>query len=187
VPALISDLVTATEKDPDAERDRDAPARQRLHEIGELVRASAHLWTYRGGALADAAEDLRAHPEFGWLAVRLLALDARFHDDTCVGSMLNIASASTGSPLLAARAAVEVEWALSSVRREIEPACVHHAADRLTARGDLAGGLLAVVLVTCLGQRIGWPAPVRSAVRWLRRHPEADVRAAAWAVFTAAE
>lgn len=187
LPGLISDLATATEKDADAERDRDAQARQRLAAVGDLVRTSALRWSYCGTAVRSAVEDLRGDPELSWFAIRLMALDTRFDNESCTASLLEIAEAGAERPMLAARAVDEVEWVLVNLQRKIELSPMQVAIDRLTGRGDLAGGLLAVMLVTCLGMRIGWPAPVRSLLRWLRRHPDPDVRAAAWSVFTVTE
>jgi hypothetical protein len=187
LPGLISDLATATEKDADAERDRDAQARQRLIAIGELVRASASRWSYCGTALRSAVDDLRGDPELGWFAIRLMALDIRFDNESCTASLLEIAEVGAERPLLAARAVAEVEWVLVHLQRKVELSSVQVAIDRLIGRGDLSGGLLAVMLVSCLGQRIGWPAPMRSLLRWLRRHPDPDVRATAWSVFSVEE
>ncbi|MFC9595307.1 hypothetical protein ACFTUC_36610 [Streptomyces sp. NPDC056944] len=46
--------------------------------------------------------------------------------------------------------------------------------------GGLVEGLLAVGLVTALGTRMDWPEAWRVAVVELRRHPEPDVREAAY-------
>ncbi len=185
LPSLINDLVTATGKDIDAERDRDAPARQRLAEIAEQLRDPAHDWSYPEGVLRTAARDLRTDQEFAWLAVRLLAMDTRFDDESCTGSLLDIAEVAAGRPLLVARAVAEIGAVLENSR--IDNGRVLLAVHQLTSRGDLAGGLIAVELLKSVGERIGWPQPTRSSLRWLRRHPDGDVRAAAWSVFSAVE
>ncbi|WP_163506937.1 hypothetical protein [Fodinicola acaciae] len=184
---MIAELTAATAHDADGERERDAPARQRLHLLGSLVRSAAPLWARRGQPLRAAAEDLRADAEFGWLAVRLLVLDVRFDDENCAAQLGEIADLAKNRPLLAARAAEEVAWMLGSQPSAVDPAAIQPALDRLPGRGDLAGGLVAVELAKYVGARLGWPGQVVSSLRWLRRHPEQDVCAAAWSVFTAGE
>src|SRR5947208_7159910 len=52
-----------------------------------------------------------------------------------------------------------------------EPSAVAPGIDALAARGDTAGGLLAVTLTGTAGERAGWPAEWREGPRELRRHP----------------
>lgn len=184
---MIAELTAATAQDADAERERDAPARQRLHAIGDMVWSAASLWARRGPALRAAADDLRTDAEFGWLAVRLLVLDVRFDDEDCFVQLGEIADLAKNRPLLAARAADEVAWVLANQPGALDPAAIQLALDRLPGRGDLAGGLIAVRLAGYAGNRLGWPQGVLSVLRWLRRHAEPDVSAAAWSVFTAPE
>ncbi|MEW2592827.1 hypothetical protein AB0893_20680 [Micromonospora aurantiaca] len=49
----------------------------------------------------------------------------------------------------------------------------------LAGRGDLAGGLFAVTLVAH-GSEFGWKTPWRDLLTAVRRHPDADVREAAY-------
>jgi hypothetical protein len=184
---MIAELAAATAHDADAERERDAPARQRLHVIGDMMWSAAPLWVRRGQPLRAAADVMRTDAEFGWLAVRLLALDVRFDDEDCVARLAEIADLAKNRPLLAVRAAEEVAWVLAHQPGPVDPAAIQLALDRLPGRGDLAGGLIAVRLAEHAGGRLGWPQGVLSVLRWLRRHTEPDVSAAAWSVFTAPE
>ncbi|MYW10777.1 hypothetical protein GT034_20850, partial [Streptomyces sp. SID2563] len=58
---------------------------------------------------------------------------------------------------------------------------------RLAEDGGLAHGLLAVRLVASGGRHTGWTGPWRTQLRLLRRHPEAEVRDAAYAEVTVRE
>ncbi|HWS36189.1 MAG TPA: hypothetical protein VN408_26070, partial [Actinoplanes sp.] len=79
-----------------------------------------------------------------------------------------VADRCAGHPVTAARLTVPA-------RDHDDPADVPATAERLAARGDLAGGLLAVALAGRGGAH-GWPGRWRSLVLTLRAHPEAAVR-----------
>jgi hypothetical protein len=70
---------------------------------------------------------------------------------------------------------------------EWEPEEVAAAVDALTARGDAAGGRLAVRLTGKAGGRAGWPDAWRHRLRALRSHGASEVRYEALSVFTASE
>ncbi|MEU6789846.1 hypothetical protein ABZ912_62620 [Nonomuraea angiospora] len=54
------------------------------------------------------------------------------------------------------------------------------AARRLAGRGDLSGGLFALILTQSGGQRTEWAAPWRERLRDLRASPHPEVRQEAW-------
>ena len=66
-----------------------------------------------------------------------------------------------------------------SPRRRPDPAALADTVAHLAGRGDLAGGLFAVALVAH-GSEFGWKTPWRDLLTALRRHPDADVREAAY-------
>ncbi|WP_405420036.1 hypothetical protein [Streptomyces erythrochromogenes] len=62
-----------------------------------------------------------------------------------------------------------------------DPAAALAAVGRLGGDGGLAAGLLAVGLATAIGIRQNWPDSCSAALVALRRHPEPEVREAAYA------
>jgi hypothetical protein len=63
----------------------------------------------------------------------------------------------------------------------LDPAIFRDSAATLAARGDLAGGLLALAL-TRAGVRPEWGEPARGMLLDLRQHPDLEVREAAYEV-----
>ncbi|MEU1808828.1 hypothetical protein [Micromonospora aurantiaca (nom. illeg.)] len=77
------------------------------------------------------------------------------------------------------RTAQRVRDRLLTMRRRPDPAALAETVGHLAGRGDLAGGLFAVALVAH-GSEFGWKTPWRDLLVGLRRHPDADVREAAY-------
>ncbi|MER5640121.1 hypothetical protein ABT095_24650 [Kitasatospora sp. NPDC002227] len=189
--AALGELVAADAGDPDAEAERDRPARQRVdHLVARLTTAVTMRREpgYRTAALS-AAELLGADSDFLAQGTRLsataLALEAPPAE--LLTALRRLAGRHTDRPALAARTAETLRHRLSTARGPGDPLALLHAAERLTADGDHAGGLLAVALTQALGTRTTWPDEWRTRLRALRRHPLPDVREAALSLATATE
>lgn len=169
--------------EPDAEPECDLPALRRLRrlaagsQLGELpavreavVRqlADEPLLVEARVALLVHAVDLRADPadpagQRAALRELVTALRGRPALARATGSRLM--SPSYGDPL------PDPGTALESVRG-------------LVSDGGPEAGLLAAALTAGLGRLHGWPAPWRELLRELRRHPELEVRDAAYEAAT---
>ncbi|MFC7533321.1 hypothetical protein [Actinoplanes sp. GCM10030250] len=151
----------------------DRPARRRIEAL-----ARAALAGPRGEARARLIPEFRGladQPGYRSVAVITLIGLGRLDDlDT-------IADLCDGRPVLALRAAQHAGGRLRQLPELIGVDFLHPVASRLTARGDLAGGLLAVEL-TRLGATFGWGEPWRGMLLGLRDHPDPDVRDEAYAV-----
>ncbi|WP_431878192.1 hypothetical protein [Micromonospora marina] len=90
-----------------------------------------------------------------------------------------VAALCAGRPVVAVRTAQRVGDRLLTMRRRPGPAALAGTVAHLAGRGDLAGGLFAVALVAH-GSEFGWKTPWRELLLGLRRHPDADVREAAY-------
>ena len=88
-------------------------------------------------------------------------------------------------PAAAVQLAALVPDELNRNQAHWNPTDLEHAIDLLAARGDLAGGLLALRLVHAAGYRLHWPEDWRTHLLQLRHHPDPDVRESALAVATA--
>lgn len=155
---------------------RDRPARRRIeHLVG-----TAQSWALSAGPelgrgpAVSAARALGEVPGLEAVAARLLAaaLPLRTPD---------LIELATPRPVLAAALAEVVAERVTARDASLDPAILLDAAATLAARGDLAGGLLAVAVMRA-GARLRWPDPWQRQLRDLRQHPEAEVRDAACAV-----
>lgn len=154
---------------------RDLPARRRLEAVVESTSLPAPLCGALARQLAGvpALITLRAS-----LLVRALELDAP--EPELSAALLELARVADGRPVLAGQLAEELHDRHRYGRPLDDPAPAFAA---VAALGDgLAEGLFAVGLASALGPRHGWPEPCREAVLGLRRHPEPEVRDAAYAV-----
>jgi hypothetical protein len=180
LPELTSTLLRLTRSDPDAEALRDLPARQRLLQLVGGVCRSAQVGRRHPEPVRRMVEILGADPTFvpaaGGLAASLLWPGTGF-----VPEVQALADLLSGF----APAVSEVDDWLAVA--EWEPDDVGPAVDALTARGDAAGGRLAVMLAGTAGSRAGWPEAWRQRLRVLRGHQAPEVRYAALGVFTATE
>jgi hypothetical protein len=180
LPDLASALLVLAASDPDAEPQRDLPARQRLRcLVGGLLRARDAV-RRQPAPVRRMIPVLAADPTFATEAARLAATLLRpgpgFDNDlAAVADLLaDLPHAVTDMD----RYCAVSEW---------DPAEVGPGVDALTARGDFAGGLLALALVRVAAARAGWPEDWRRRLRGLRRHPDRAVRHAALRVFSALE
>ncbi|MDW3847051.1 hypothetical protein NMK34_10595 [Micromonospora sp. BRA006-A] len=153
----------------------DRPARRRVESLAE----GAALWsdsrpagTDRAG-LVEAARWLAGQDSFLGTATGLLVDLGRLDD------LDEVAALCAGRPVVAVRTAQRVGDRLLTMRRRPDPAALAGTVAHLAGRGDLAGGLFAVALVAH-GSEFGWKTPWRDLLTGLRRHPDADVREAAY-------
>ncbi|MEV4269209.1 hypothetical protein [Micromonospora aurantiaca (nom. illeg.)] len=153
----------------------DRPARRRV----ELLTEGAALWSDSRPAGADraglveAARWLAGQDGFLGTATGLLVELGRLDE------LDEVAALCAGRPVVAVRTAQRVGDRLLTMRRRPDPAALAETVDHLAGRGDLAAGLFAVALVAH-GSEFGWKTPWRDLLVGLRRHPDADVREAAY-------
>ncbi|MFJ5711785.1 hypothetical protein [Streptomyces sp. NPDC093105] len=157
-------------------RGGDLPALRRLHSLLESPRQDP-------GACADLARQLADEPLATATRTALLvrAIDLTAPAPEILGAVRDLLAVVAGRPVLAARAAEEIEEAHQSGTPLADPAAALAAVRALGDDGGLVPGLLAVGLTNGVGSRQGWPDPCRSALLALRRHPEPDVRDLAYA------
>lgn len=136
--------------------------------------------------LTAAGELLARHRDHVPQAAELLvrAVDPDSGSDALYAALDRLALLHRGRPVLAARTALAYSRNYGVPRGEEEAATRLAAAGRLAEDGGLAYGLLAVQLLTVGGRHAGWTGPWRTRLRLLRRHPEAEVRDAAYAEVT---
>jgi hypothetical protein len=176
---------------PDAEQDRDLPARRRIvslvqrltvwtpDDLRSVLRPTLH-------ALADVlAADDDFVPEAAVLRTEALDLGAGAAELTA--ALRDLAALHEGRPVLAQTTATGLHSRLDRAARAGEPDAWAETARALAAAGGHAEGLFAVALTDVTGERAGWPEPWRATLRTLRAHPGREVRDAALAVETAEE
>ncbi|MFI5495162.1 hypothetical protein [Actinoplanes sp. NPDC051859] len=151
----------------------DRPARRR---IALLAAGAALLSAHRPaaddrGTLIEAARHLAGHASFAGTGTALLVDLGR------LDNLPEIADLCAERPVLALHTAGLVGTRLHALGEEPDPAMV----EGLAARGDLAGGLFALSLVS-FGASLGWKPPWRDLLLELRRHADPEVRAEAYAI-----
>ncbi|MET9875275.1 hypothetical protein ABZZ36_11705 [Actinacidiphila glaucinigra] len=176
---------------PDAEGERDRPARQRIaHVVARLsVVVTTGVTEAHRTMTRRAAELLGERDAFVPQAARLSlhALDLDAPATVLLGGLEHLAELHSGRPALAVGTAAALRDRLGVRRPTGDPLVLLLAAERLAAEGGHAAGLLAVAVTGALGRRTGWTEEWRGLLRSLRRHALPDVRDAALAVTTAAE
>ncbi|MFI1977731.1 hypothetical protein [Streptomyces wedmorensis] len=156
-------------------RGGDLPARRRLDSLlGSSIRDPRMC--------AVLARRLATEPAVTAARTALLvrAVDLTSTEAELIFSLRELAAAIEGRPVLAVRVAEDLEEAhqYGDPLHDLSPALA--AVRVLASEGRLVEGLLAVGLVTALGVRKDWPDSCRAAVVELRRHPELEVREAAY-------
>ncbi|KOG35669.1 MULTISPECIES: hypothetical protein [Streptomyces] len=156
-------------------RGGDLPARRRLDSLlGSSIRDPRMC--------AVLARRLATEPAVTAARTALLvrAVDLTSTEAELIFSLRELAAATEGRPVLAVRVAEDLEEAhqYGDPLHDLSPALA--AVRVLASEGRLVEGLLAVGLVTALGVRKDWPDSCRAAVVELRRHPELEVREAAY-------
>jgi hypothetical protein len=184
LPGTIRDLLAADPSTPDAGEERDRPALRRLSQLlHHLSRSAAWSPGELRTALLVAAAALTDAPFL--LQPRIGLLVAAVSWPAPADALAELADLVAHRPAAAVRLAALVADELHRNQAHWHPAGLEPAIDRLTARTDLAGGLVAVRLVHSAGRRLHWPDEWRDRLRHLRTHPDPDVREAALAVDTA--
>ncbi|MCY1139251.1 hypothetical protein OWR29_14725 [Actinoplanes sp. Pm04-4] len=155
-----------------------------LNERGELIEGGAEVarrrieavargtvgWARTAPAAVDrsafvaSARFLAGQPSYRPVGVLMLVGLGR------LDNLDELADLCAGHPVLAVRTADQIRDRLTELRPYTDTATIR----RLTARGDLAGGLFAVALFT--DSRFRWPTLWHDMLRTLREHPEPEVR-----------
>ncbi|NXY97987.1 hypothetical protein HYE82_27150 [Streptomyces sp. BR123] len=157
-------------------RGGDLPARRRLQSlIGSSIRDHRMC--------AVLARRLAAEPALTATRTALLvrAVDLEAAEPELLLSLRELTAAIEGRPVLAVRVAEDLQGAHRYGDPLSDPAASLAAVRALGGDGGLVEGLLAVGLATVLGARQNWPDSCRAPVLELRRHPEQEVREAAYA------
>ncbi|MFI6416727.1 hypothetical protein ACIBG6_04725 [Streptomyces sp. NPDC050842] len=155
----------------------DLPALRRLHSLlGTSIRDPRMC--------AELARRLPAEPAVTATRTALLvrAIDLAAAEPELLLSLRELTDAIEGRPVLARRVGEDLEEAHAYGDPLADPAAALAAVHALSSEGGAVEGLLAVGLATALGARQNWPDTCRAAVVALRRHPDQDVREAAYAI-----
>jgi len=181
--AAIATLANATanEDEPNAETDADLPSWQRLLRLVEALipRQAADVAYHRDQllGLAGLFDDRPELAEYGW-RLRVEAVDWSAPEQALTDL------ADRVDPLRATEVGGFVGSALERLAAQgVEPQ-LQPAAQVLAARGDVTGGIFAVVLTAFAGSRSGWTSRWRDQLRGLRAHPVNAVAARAYQQFT---
>lgn len=168
---------------------RDLPARQRLLALTKLVCDAAvtspvlrHAATDLATTLADAPTLRRPAIE---LAIAAVPLEAGAED---VDALLRVVEMAD-TPVWAWHAHDTLRTTLTWQGRvaRVPQAHLHDLATILAARTGPAAPLLALAIVTSVGEETGWSPGWRELIYALRRHPDTEVSLAALDTFTVAE
>ncbi|MEJ8645844.1 hypothetical protein WKI68_40775 [Streptomyces sp. MS1.HAVA.3] len=159
--------------------DPDLPARRRLEQlVGERRTLDHRLY-------APLARQLAAEPRLTGLRVFLLvrAVDPDAPEPELTAACRELVAAVADRPVPAGRCADELYQRLRYRNHPLpHPEQTLATIQALAAGGGLAEGLCAAALVAALGPCTGWPGPWKAYVRSLRRHPDTEVREAAYAI-----
>ncbi|MFD8688440.1 hypothetical protein [Streptomyces sp. NPDC059651] len=175
----------------DAGSERDRPGRQRVVHLVNRLAASAGARTDDAlrPVLGTAGELLARHRDHVPQAAELLvrAVDPDAGPDALYDALDRLARLHEGRPVLAARTAGVLGARLGAPHGENDGGTLLALVARLAEDGGTAHGHMAVELAATAGPRTGWSGPWRTQLRLLRRHPDADVRDAAYAEVTVRE
>ncbi|MFE7096689.1 hypothetical protein [Streptomyces erythrochromogenes] len=175
----LLELIAAGE--PEGGPGGDLPARRRLHSLTES-------WIRDRRMCAALARQLESEPAVAASRTALLvrAVDLEAAEPELLLSLAELTAAIGDRPVRGARAAEALEDALRSGPPIADPAAALVAVGALGGGGGLVEGLLAVGVATALGIRQNWPDACRTALVALRRHPDPEVREAAYATVACA-
>ncbi|MEU3304247.1 hypothetical protein ABZ729_31185 [Streptomyces sp. NPDC006678] len=168
-------LIAAGEPEGGA-RGGDLPARRRLQSL-----ISSSIRDHR--MCAVLARRLAAEPAVTAIRTALLvrAIDLEAAEPELLLSLRELTAAIEGRPVLAVRVAEDVEKTHQYGNPLADPTAALAMVGALSNAGGLVEGILAVGLATALGTRQNWPETCRAVIVELRRHPEQEVRDAAYA------
>ncbi|WP_328321744.1 hypothetical protein OHA70_25220 [Kribbella sp. NBC_00382] len=166
---------------PNAEADRDHPARQRLTLVMAKV-GGAVDWSSKQ-PLLDAAAELVA-PEYLALRVQpmIWALD---WTEPLVG-LTAVADLIADRPLVIAASAQQLRFRLHSPSHRTATKTLAPASE-LARTGRAVDGHFALAMVSAAADNSAWSPEWRTLLADLRNHPDADVRYAALDLTTASE
>jgi hypothetical protein len=163
---------------PDAQPDRDHPARQRLgYLVGELASHFSRRSAETRRHLRAVADEL-VGPDFVELRLQLLVLTLEVDE---LGDVVG------DDPLAALTAAQLVGSRLSATESVWAPADLLPVAEALVHSPDVAFGLLGNAVLGAAGPRAGWSPDWRALLVALRNHPAPVVRRRALDLATATE
>ncbi|MEV0579266.1 hypothetical protein [Streptomyces sp. NPDC050392] len=175
----------------DAGSERDRPGRQRVVHLAHRLAAAAGART--GDALrpvlVTAGELLARHRDHVPQAAELLvrAVDPEEGAEALYAALDRLARLHDGRPVLAARTAGVLGTRIRPSQHEDGAGTLLAVVVRLAEHGGPGHGHLAVQLTAVAGGQAGWSGEWRTQLRLLRRHPDADVRDAAYAEVTVRE
>ncbi|WP_164986323.1 hypothetical protein [Streptomyces roseicoloratus] len=154
-------------------RGGDLPARRRLR--------SVIGYAYDHRTCAALARQLEAEPSLRSVRTDLLlrAIDLEAAEPALLDALRDLVAAIGDRPVLAGRVAEKVKGTHRGGPLA-DSASGLAAVRALGADGGLVEGLLALGLATAIGPRQSWPEVWRASVVELRRHPQREVREAAW-------
>ncbi|MET9573487.1 hypothetical protein ABZY34_31030 [Streptomyces virginiae] len=154
----------------------DLPARRRLHHLAESWIRDRRIYAAlaRQMATEQAVTATRT-------ALLVRAVDLAAAEPELLIALHELIAAIGDRPVLAGRVAEDLEDNHRYGDPLADPTAALAAVRSLGADGGVVQGLLAVALATALGCRQNWPDPCRAAVVDLRRHPDLEVREAAYA------
>jgi hypothetical protein len=170
---------------PNAEADRDHPARQRLTVVVNRLTVALGARSSEARRVLPLIADELTAPEYLPLRVRLLiyALQwkAPLTDLTAVADLL------TDRPLAIASAVSQLSLRLTNTQAQWTDVDLLAPAAHLAATRRPVDGLFALALASVATGRTGWSPSWRALLVDLRNHPSIDVRHAALDVVTASE
>jgi hypothetical protein len=178
-------LLAALPEGPDAEADRDCPARQRLLALTEELcrRARQHpdLRDELGAVVDILAESFLARD----LAVGLAAAAVAWTTDpmTDLAHLAELAD----TPGLALIAADQVADSLRLVVSTLPPRNLDQAVTAPSDDDSAPAAYIRLAVVAVAGDNADWPPQLRHALRTLRQHPDPDIARSALGVLTARE
>ncbi|MEV6417656.1 hypothetical protein [Kribbella sp. NPDC051718] len=166
---------------PNAEADRDHPARQRLTLLMAKV-GGAVDWTSKQ-PLLDAAAELVA-PEY--LALRVQPMIWALDWTEPMTGLTEVADLMADRPLVIAAAAQQLRYRLHSPSHRTATKTLAPATE-LARTGRAVDGHLALAMVAAASDNSAWSPAWRALLADLRNHPTPDVRYAALDLTTASE
>jgi hypothetical protein len=184
-------LMRLDNEGPDAQLDRDRPARQRLQALAQQMIAWAQRQYDRHVDLTPMfgiGEVLSRQQDFLGTGLELMVW-AMPVDDGVIDRLETLGALTERRPLAAQTLADAVLARLNRQRDQLPPGLLHDTAATLASRDSVVSGLLALSLVRCAATSpSGWAADRdRAVLRTLRHHRDADVRELALDQYTRAE
>ncbi|WBQ03067.1 hypothetical protein [Kribbella sp. CA-293567] len=170
---------------PNAEPDRDHPARQRLTTVVNRLTAALSARSFETRrSLSLIADELTA-PEY--LPLRVGLLIYAFQWKTPLAELTAVADLLADRPLAIASAVTQLSTRLTNAQAQWTDTDLLSSATHLTTTGRPVDALLALTLTAAATGRTGWSPTWRALLVALRNHPSADVRHAALDLVTAVE